>query len=50
MKFTDTHAHKNVLEIGTEGGAGTMSTLCRSGPDVYLRVKTLFLFLITHED
>lgn len=39
-----------VNEIGTEGGAGTISTLRRSGPDVYFRVETPFLFLITHED
>lgn len=39
-----------VNEMGTEGGAATVTTLRRSGPDVLFRTETPFLFLIRHED
>lgn len=39
-----------VNEVGTEGGAATVTTLRRSGPDVLFRTETPFLFLIRHED
>ncbi|XP_031617154.1 serine protease inhibitor 28Dc [Contarinia nasturtii] len=39
-----------VNEVGTEGGAATVTTLRRSGPDVFFRAETPFLFLIRHED
>lgn len=39
-----------VNETGTEGAAATITTLKRSGPDVWFRVDTPFLFLIRHEE
>lgn len=51
--FADELIHQidlTVNEVGTEGGAATISTLRRSGPDVWFRVETPFLFLIRHED
>lgn len=39
-----------VNEVGTEGAAATITTLRRSGPDVWFRTETPFLFLIRHED
>lgn len=51
--FVDELIHQidlTVNEVGTEGGAATITTLRRSGPDVWFRVETPFLFLIRHED
>lgn len=51
--FADELIHQvdiTVNEVGTEGGAATITTLRRSGPDVFRRAETPFLFLIRHED
>lgn len=51
--FADELIHQvdlTVNEVGTEGGAATITTLRRSGPDVFFRAETPFLFLIRHED
>lgn len=51
--FADELIHQidlTVNEVGTEGGAATVTTLRRSGPDVLFRCETPFLFLIRHED
>lgn len=51
--FADELIHQidlTVNEVGTEGGAATITTLRRSGPDVWFRAETPFLFLIRHED
>ncbi|XP_055295012.1 serine protease inhibitor 28Dc [Sitodiplosis mosellana] len=51
--FADELIHQidlTVNEVGTEGGAATITTLNRSGPDILFRAETPFLFLIRHED
>lgn len=51
--FADELIHQidlTVNEVGTEGGAATITTLRRSGPDVFFRAETPFLFMIRHED
>lgn len=51
--FADELIHQvdlTVDENGTEGGAATVTTLRRSGPDVLFRAETPFLFLIRHEE